>query len=105
MASTFPPAEETRTIGSFGAVEKIRVPSWLQEPLLPSAASHSVTAGEPARSTFFSFPSAKKAMKRLSGDQKGHIAWFVPGRGRVVSESRGRSQSRSSPSELILNVR
>ena len=37
----------------------------------PTPASHSVAASPPETSIFLSLPSAKKPMKRLSGDQKG----------------------------------
>ena len=39
----------------------------------PLTASHRDSAGPPATSIFFSFPPAKNAMKRLSGDQKGRV--------------------------------
>jgi hypothetical protein len=62
--------------------------SRFQEPLRPPAASEIVSGGPPETSTFFSFPSAKNARERLSGDQKGKVASSVPGIGRAVDCSR-----------------
>src|SRR5262245_17180051 len=44
-----------------------------------------------------SFRSAKYAMNRLSGDQNGNAAPWVPGRGCAVSESMGRVHNRVVP--------
>ena len=41
----------------------------------------------------FNFPFAKKAMERLSGDQKGHEPFSVPGRGCAETESSRWTQS------------
>jgi len=48
-------------------------------------------------STFFSFPNAKNAMKRLSGDQNGVYAPSVPGNGRSAGVSKSRTQSDCTP--------
>src|SRR5215467_326886 len=50
-----------------------------------------LSTGPPELSVFFSFPPAKNAMKRPSGDQNGWRAPSVPGRGRAASESRLRT--------------
>jgi hypothetical protein len=52
-------------------------------------ASQIVTAGPPAASILFSLPSAKNARKRLSGDQNGYIASFVPARACAEAPSSG----------------
>src|SRR5262245_47833376 len=71
----------------FALGEKMMTPSRFQSPLRPDSAAQMVVAGEPARSIFFSFPSAKNAMCCPSGDQKGQSAYLVPGRARAWSES------------------
>ncbi len=58
-------------------------PSELQDPSAPVGASQMVCGGPPAMSTFFSFPAAMNATKRLSGDQNGRNAPSVPGSGRA----------------------
>src|ERR1051326_156101 len=81
--------------------EKMIVPSLFHDPLRGfCGASQSVNGGEPSRSTFFNLPSAKKAMKRLSGDQNGNTALSVP----LMScgdPSMARSHSPFLPSALV----
>ncbi len=60
--SATPPPAGTRWIGSSVEGEKRMRPSSFQLPLRPLEASQRVSAGEPARSIFFSLPPAKKAM-------------------------------------------
>src|SRR2546425_10815460 len=47
-------------------------------PQRPIGASHRIRTAALPTSTMLSFPSAKKPMRRLSGDQKGNIAPSVP---------------------------
>src|ERR1700730_15242269 len=72
-------------------------PSRFQVPPRLPGASQMVWGGPPEASIFLSFPSAKKPMKRLSGDQKGKEAFSVSGRGCIESESNGRIQRRFLP--------
>ena len=67
--------------------------SRLQAPPRPWGASHNETGGPPATGIFFSFPPAKKAMNRLSGDQKGKLAESVPGSGCAATAPIGLTQS------------
>src|SRR5215471_17855120 len=68
----------TRLIGADGWAKRI-TPSRLHVPPRPlGAASQRMTAGPPAASTFFNFPSAKKARNFPSGDQKGKSEFSVP---------------------------
>ncbi len=55
----------------------------------------------PKTSILFNFRCAKKATKRLSGDQKGKAAPSVPSRARDSNASSGRIQSRSRPSGVV----
>jgi hypothetical protein len=66
-------------------------------PRAPSALQM-VCTGPPERSIFFSLESAKKAMKRLSGDQNGSAAPSVPARGVISAESSARIQICCLPS-------
>src|SRR5687768_9706524 len=67
-------------------------PSALHVPPL-AGASHKSIGAPPAKSSRFSFPSAKNAMDRLSGDQKGSAAPSVPGSAVAVKEFKGRNHS------------
>src|SRR2546427_4037142 len=90
-----PPDSETRlmVLGAILGVNS-RTPSRLQAPpVLVDGASVRVWAGPPDIAIFFSFPSAKKATNRLSGDQKGRAALSVPGTAWAVGEFRARIQS------------
>src|SRR5204862_4787228 len=78
-AAGSPPAAETRNSGLAGFGAKTIFPSGLQLPPLMFGALQSVRGGPPAASTFFSFPSALNAIKRLSGDQNAKPAPSVPG--------------------------
>src|SRR6516225_1062677 len=53
---------------------KTITPSLFQVPPRPEGASQSVCTEPPATSSFFSFPSAKKARVLPSGDQNGYVA-------------------------------
>src|SRR5205085_9920975 len=57
-----------------------------------------VCGDPPAASIRFNFPSAKKAIDLLSGDQKGYAAFSVPRRGCAAEESSLRTQSSDWPS-------
>src|SRR6266498_1531250 len=74
-------------------------PSRFHVPPRFIGASQSVWGGPPEASIFLSFPSAKKPMKRLSGDQNGKEGFSVPGSGCTASESKGRIQRRFLPEE------
>jgi hypothetical protein len=76
---------------------KTMTTSLLHDPPRPSPASQIAAGAPPATATSCSLPSAKRATKRLSGDQKGKVAPSVPGSGCAVSESKGRSQNRIPP--------
>src|SRR5579862_3984007 len=71
-------------------------PSRFQVPPPSAGEAVMVSAGPPVAGTFLSEP-ASKAMKRLSGDQKGAQASSVPGSGCAVGESKSRSQSWERP--------
>src|SRR5512132_4046356 len=76
-----PPAAETRESAVVVSGAKRMTPSRFQPPLLPLGAAQRSSGGDPLMSTFFNFPSAKNARKRLSGDQNGKVALSVPGMG------------------------
>src|SRR4030095_3155947 len=89
-----PPDAETRR--SPALLPNRMTPSWFQVPigvtgeLLESA---NVTAGPPAMAMRLSLPPAVNANDLLSGDQKVKVPPSVPGSGRAVNASRGRSHS------------
>src|SRR5580765_2724780 len=58
-----------------------------------------ICGGPPAASILFNLPSAKKPMKRPSGDQKGEDEFSVPGSVRTERESSGRRARRLRPEE------
>src|SRR5437867_7137313 len=64
--------------------------SLFQVPPRPAASANVVTNPLPT-SIRFSFPSAKKPIERLSGDQNGNAAFSVPTSGRVSADSSERS--------------
>src|SRR5258707_15284966 len=70
------PDAETRCTTSpiFPLGVKRMTPSLFQLPPRPDGASHRVCIGPPAISSLFSFPSAKNARDRPSGDQNGKLA-------------------------------
>ena len=65
-----PPAADTRSSGP-AIVAKRMTSSWFQVPPSPSGASVTFCTFPLARSSAFSWRSAKNAMLRLSGAQKG----------------------------------
>src|SRR5580698_4395298 len=69
------------------------VPSGAHAPPRPKGASAMIWADPPSISMVFNRPSPKNAMERLSGDQKGKVAFSEPGMGCASSEFVGRSQS------------
>src|SRR5438034_755414 len=68
--------------------------------------SHTTCAGPPLASILFNCPSAKKAMKRSSGDQNGNIAPSVPASCRASSTSNARTAStfRPPPRAVTMNA-
>src|SRR5438128_3549048 len=68
---TGPPAADTRKRPPEGVGAKTMTPSRLHVPPRPERISQRLWGGPPEASIFFNFPSAKKAINRLSGDQKG----------------------------------
>src|SRR6185369_17282892 len=61
--------------------------------------SQIVSTGPPAASILLSFPSAKKARERPSGDQNGAAAPSVPGSAAADSSASNRTQRETLPSE------
>ena len=96
-----PPAAGTRTRGVVESGEKRITPSRFQAPLRPFAASQIGSGGAPDTSTFWSLPSAKNARKRLSGDQNGNLAPWVPAIGLAPSSPSDRSQRIGLPSASL----
>src|SRR5215469_14632703 len=74
-----PPSAGTRKTGPPRAGEKRITPAGPQVPPRPSRASQIIRTGPPSAGTAFSFPSAKNAISRPSGDQKGALLPPVPG--------------------------
>src|ERR1700730_8361702 len=70
-----------------------------QEPPRACGASQITRGGPPLRSMVLSFPSAKKASDRLSGDQKVNVTLSVLGRARPSSLSMARPHSMTLPSD------
>jgi len=62
-------------------------------PPMLAGASHSTAGVPPLRSTVLSFPAAKNARERPSGDQNSWVASSVPGNARAASVPSGRTQS------------
>src|SRR3970282_956684 len=58
--------------------ENTMVSSAPQLPPRPTGASHNVMGAPPEVETFLSWPSAKKAIHRLSGEKNGVVAFRVP---------------------------
>src|SRR5215472_4812493 len=86
-----PPASETRSSLLSFAVNRI-TPSRLQVPGVgPTSAK--VSIGPPDKATFFSLPPEENPINRPSGDQKGNVAFSVPGSGSADGESSARIQS------------
>src|SRR5438552_3848989 len=65
---------------------------------------HTAMGGPPVASILLSLPSAKKPMKRLSGDQKGEAAPSVPASGCAANEASERTQSSLRPSTFTTNA-
>src|SRR5262245_17845552 len=103
---TSPPVVEVRNspINDCGP-KIITPPALLQAPPKGSGTSQSVCTGPPVTSIFLSLLSAKKPMKRLSGDQKGKIAPCVPASSLASVESSGRTQSWSLPPVAAVKAR
>src|SRR5664279_6252946 len=96
-----PPLALTRIRGACGLGENRITPSGPHVPPRPSATSQTAN-GEPLlRSIVFSFVSAKNPSERLSGDQKGKIAFSVPGITRASSTFMGRTPSAVFPSAPV----
>ncbi len=66
-------------------------PSLFHVPPTMRAESHNTCAFAPLRSERFSFPLDPYAIERLSGDQKGSIAFSEPGKSFASVESRSRT--------------
>ena len=96
-----PPLTLTRIRGVCVPAENTITPPGPQAPPRPNGASAITCAEPPFKSTVFNFPSAKNPSERLSGDQKGKIAFSVPGTTRTTSESMGRTQIEVLPSALV----
>src|SRR5262245_22133965 len=73
-----PPEAGTRWMGPLKLGAKTIVPSLPQLPPRPLGASQIDSGGPPEASILRSFVPMKKAMERLSGDQKGYVAFSVP---------------------------
>lgn len=52
-----------------------------QLPPAPTGAAHNVMGSPPDVEIFLSWPSAKNAIQRLSGEKKGVVAFVVPASG------------------------
>src|SRR5277367_2971579 len=85
-----PPADETIDRPPRKVGENRIKPFLLQVAPRPLGAEHNTSAEPPNMSTTLKFPSAKKPILWLSGDQKGNIASSVPARSCGVREFRGR---------------
>src|ERR1700719_2243027 len=79
-------------------------PSGLHAPPRPEIASAIVSAGPPVTSIRLSLRSAKNATERLSGDQKGNIAFSVPASGCATGDSSGRTHSWDLPPNRAPNT-
>ena len=74
IGSGLPPPAEMRCSGLWVSGANRMTSSRFQVPPRPSLASQMVMAAPPLRSIFFSLPSAKNPIWRLSGDQNGNAA-------------------------------
>src|SRR5215472_8020734 len=72
-------------------------PCRFQLPPPADGASQSVTTCPPETSTVFNLLSAKNPIDWLSADQNGASVPSVPGRGRAVEESNGRTHTMVVP--------
>src|SRR5207244_1429686 len=100
-----PPAAGTRRITRWAVAKRI-VPSLFHvPPRAGPSALHSVCGGPPDTSSFLSFPCEKNARKRLSGDQKGDVAFSVPASDWTASESSGRTHRNVLPSTVATKAR
>src|SRR5215831_1302827 len=92
-----PPEAETRDSAARYPVVNAIVSSAPHEPprAVPTA---QIAMGRPPDTVMrLSLKSAKNASERLSGDQKGYVAFSVPGRGCAVSESSRRNHNLRVP--------
>ena len=78
--------------------------SRLQLPPRPSRGVTQDVGGPPAIRIFFSLPSAKNPMNRLSGDQNGKAPPSVPGIGLAARVATGRSQIWNASSAPATNT-
>ena len=85
-----PPLADTCEIPELYDSAATIVPSWFQLPPRPSVESQIVTGEAPPTSIRFNLSCVKKAIERLSGDQKGNTAPSVPGTGCEETESSAR---------------
>src|SRR5262245_51345266 len=100
-----PPLADTRRIAD-KVPEKRITPPGPHVPPRGSDASQIVCTGPPATSTRFSFPCAKNAIDRLSGDQNGNDASSVPASALGATASSGRTHSiESLPATSATNAR
>src|SRR4030095_9614058 len=87
-------------------IAKRSAPSRPQDPLAATPGTSQRDRGAPPSARIvFSFPSAKKLIERLSGDQKGAIASSVPASGWEESASRRWIQSWRLPSDTAGKAR
>ena len=93
-----PPTAAAGTWYKPSAVLKTITPSGFHVPPKPKTTSQMVWRGPPATLSLLSLPSAKNAMTRLSGDQKGKRPRSVPGMICDSSPSVGRMARIRSPS-------
>jgi hypothetical protein len=91
----FPPDADTRCSAPRQCGANTIVPSARHVPPRPSCVSQMIEGGPPPISIRFSFPSAKYAIDRLSGDQNGKSNGSVISF-RASSESIGRIHSAGS---------
>src|SRR6185369_8058891 len=91
-----PPVAGTATIGAPNSFVNRIVPSRLQAPENAPPLSQIVWTGPPSTPMRFSLPSEKKAISRLSGDQKKPLAPSVPD-----SRRKSRLSSDRTPTEFL----
>src|SRR5262249_27061129 len=104
-SAAVPASAETRHRLLLRPGAKIMTPVLPHEPPRPSTAAASGTGGPPAAPIFFNLLFAKNPINRLSGDQKGLFAPSVPASTRGVTESKSRTQSRSTPLVVATSAR
>src|SRR5215467_3896519 len=105
MGAAVPPAAETRQMPRVAPLLKMITPLSFHDPPPGMFASQSVTGGPPPASILLRWLFAKKAIVRLSGDQKGNVESSVPDNGRAVNELRSRTQRWNLPSVFEMNAK